>query len=333
MLLTPSFMMDLESRLQLISARAYEARNRDLWWSKVAKPRESKSKREVLTWLVDSGALNVEAVAGSVEFENLVFATHEYEHVFNAKGLEIPEHQFADLDGNGVDVVRQWATKKAADFAYEPQKRLAAAILANPTGYDGLSFFNPAHPVSGRAGDTSMGVYSNEIASKPIHATGGGAVSIDVAMANLGDAIATATALKAPDGSPRALRPAGLLVPGALATRATQMLGAKFVGATGSSDVEAVISSWNLGMPIVANELGAGYSGGSDTTYYLVMEEAVNDDLGAFVWSIREPLAIKYPSLTDSFYQESGLLRYIAKGRNAIVPGHPYLLIKVKAGA
>lgn len=320
--ISPAFLFDLESNLRVISSRSYEARNAKLWSPVVAKTKDSKSKREVLAWLLDSAKINVETTEGAVEFEDAIIRTTEFEHKFASAGLELFESQFTDLDGNGVDVATQWVSKMGAEFAYFPQKTLASAIKANPTSYDGKAFFANDHLVSGKAGDTSMGTYSNLLASKPIHGA-----DIEVAMSNLGSAIAAASEIKAPDGSPRALQPAALIVPPALATRATQMLGAKFVGATGSSDVEAVVSAWGLGMPRVATELGAAF-GGSDTDYYLVMTEAANDDLGAWAYSIREPFMIRYPSLTDSSYQESSKLKWITKGRNAIVPGHPFLMVK-----
>jgi hypothetical protein len=318
--------MDLESNLRVISSRAYEARNKTLWWDRVAKVKDSRSKREVLAWLLDSAKINVETTEGVVEFEDAVIRTTEFEHKFGTAGLELFESQFSDLDGNGIDIATQWANKMGAEFSYFPQRVLAQAINANPSAYDGQSYFSATHPVSGKAGDTSLGTYSNLIAAKPI----GGATTLDDAFKNLGSAIAAARKIKAPDGSPRALRPAALLVPGELGMRATQLLGAKFIGSTGSSDVEAVVSAWGLGQPLIADELGADF-GGSDSSYYLVMTEAANDDLGAWAYSIREPFAIRYPSLTDSLYQESSKLRWVTKGRNAIVPGHPFLMVKVTA--
>lgn len=325
---SPAFLMDLESNLRVIASRSYERRNAKLWWPVVAKLKESQSKREVLAWLLDSAKINVETAEGDVEYEDAIIRTSEFTHKFASAGLEVFESQFNDLDGNGVDVATQWSRKMGAEFAYFPQKTLAAAIKANPTAYDGKAFFAVDHPVSGKAGDTSMGIYANLFGSLPIEGA-----DLDVAADNLGKAIAAASEIKAPDGSPRALQPAALIVPPKLATRATQLLGAKFLGGTkGSSDFEAVVSAWNLGVPHVATELGAAF-GGSDTDYYLVMTEAGDDDLGAWAYSVREPFAIRYPSLTDSSYQEKSILKWITKGRNAIVPGHPFLMIKCRSAA
>lgn len=322
--LNPAFVSDLTTNLKVIASRSYEARNKDLWWQYVAAQKRSESKRQVLAWLLDHWKMHIETTDGQVEWEKAITRLHEYVHGFEAVGLELQESDFEDLDGQGVHVASEFVRKMGADFAYSPQRQLADAIKANPTAYDGQPFFSTSHPVSGKAGDLSLGVYSNLIASKPIDDT----VTIDVAKKNLGAAIAAARAIKAPDGAPRALRPVKLLVPGEMQTRATDLLGAKFIGAAGSTDHTAVISNWNLGTPLCADELGAAY-GGSATSYYLVMADATSDDLGAFVWSVRKDYSIQYPSLADAFYQESGKLRWTAKGRTALVPGHPFLLVKV----
>ncbi|MBN8609654.1 MAG: Mu-like prophage major head subunit gpT family protein [Deltaproteobacteria bacterium] len=322
MLLTASFMADFTTNLRAKAVKSYEARLRNLWWTKVASQTQSQTKREILGWLVNNGALSIDVSDGSTEFEDAVMNSFEFTHDFENKGLSLFESDFEDLDGQGINAATKFVTDLAAQFAYEPQRRLAKAMLANPVCYDGQTFFHAsAHPVSGRAGDTSMGTYGNIIASKPIDVS----VSIDVARTNLGAAIAAASAIKGPDGSPRNLQPTALLVPGALSTRALDLVGAKFLNAT---DHTPVAGAWNLGLPLVASELGAAF-GGSDTTYYLVMTDPATDDFGGFVWSTRKDFAIRYPSLSDSTYQEQNLLKWVARGRHAIVPGHPYALIRV----
>lgn len=326
MTMNPAFISDLTTNLKVISSRSYEARAKNLWWLKVAAQKRSTSKREVLAWLLDQWKLHSETTDGQVEFENAIARIHEFVHGFETTGIELFESDFEDLDGHGVQIATEFVRKMGSEFAYSPQRQLGAAINANPVCYDGQTFFHASHPVSGKAGDLSMGTYANLITAKPIDDS----VTIDVAKKNLGFAIAKASAIKAPDGSPRSLMPTGLLVPGAMVTRATDLLGAQFIGAAGSTDHKAVLSAWNLGLPLVANELGADF-GGSDTSYYLVMSEVGPDELGAFVWSVRKDYGIKYPSLQDALYQESNKLRWVAKGRTALVPGHPFLLVKCTA--
>lgn len=321
--LNPAFVSDLTTNLKVVASRSYEARNKDLWWTKVAAQKRSESKREVLAWLLDHWKLHIETTDGQIEWERAVTRLHEFTHGYETTGLELFESDFEDLDGHGVHIATEFVRKMGAEFAYSPQRQLAAAIIANPTGYDGVAFFHASHPVSGKAGDTSLGTYANLVASKPIDDS----VTIDIAKKNLGAAISAARAIKAPDGSPRALRPVALLVPGEMSTRAIDLLNARFIGSTGSNDHTAVISAWGLGQPLIADELGAAY-GGSATSYYLVMSDATSDDLGAFVWSVRKDYGIKYPSLQDAFYQESSKLRWSAKGRTALVSGHPFLMVK-----
>lgn len=321
--MNPAYLSDLTTNLRVVSNRSYEERNKGLWWQKVASPKRSESKRQVLAWLLDQFKLNLESTEGQVEFEKAIVRLAEYEHGFETDGLELSESDFEDLDGVGVDFATAFCRKMGAEFAYSPQRQVAAMLNANPTAYDGQAFFSTAHPVSGKAGDLSMGTYSNLYASKPIH----DAVTIEVAKANLGSVIAQARAIKSPDGGPRSLKPVGLIVPSEMTTRATDLLGARFIGSAGSQDHQATISAWGLGTPIVGDELGAAF-GGSATSYYLVMADTLSDDLGAFVWSVRKDYRIKYPTMQDALYQESGKLRWVAQGRTALAPGHPFLMVK-----
>jgi len=324
MLLNPSFMADFTTNLQVVSDRSYQNRSKNMWWDKVATKRRSSNKREILGWLLNQWKLHQEATDGNVEFEDAIQRVIAYEHKFDKEGLELFKSDFEDMDGNGVNIATDFVAKMGAEFAYDPQRRLAKLMISNPNAYDGLSFFNAAHPVSGKAGDTSMGTYSNVISAKPIDTS----VTVDVARMNLGSAVFQATAIKAPDGSPRGMQPVGLLVPGALATRASDLLGAKFIGGSGSTDNQPVLTAWNLGMPLVSNELGAAY-GGSDVNYYLILTDTNVNEIGAFIWSVREDYSIKYPTLQDALYQEANKLRWVAGGRTQLVPGHPFALVKV----
>lgn len=326
----PAFVSDLTTNLKVIANTSYEARNRNLWWTRVAAQKRSESKKEVVAWLLDQWKLRNEDTDGQVEFERIVARTHEYVHGFESTAIELFESDFEDLDGHGVQVATAFARKMGAEFAYSPQRQLAAQIISNPTCYDGQSFFSASHPVSGKATDLSLSTYSNLITGKPIFATDG-SVNIDTAKANLGYCLAKARTMKSPDGGPRSLTPAGLLVPSEMATRAADLLGARFIGASGSTDHTAALNVWGLGgLPIVADELSAD-AGGSATTFYILMTETTSDDLGAFVWSVRKDYAIKYPSYQDALYQESGKLRFVAKGRTGLVTGHPFLMVKCTA--
>src|SRR5690348_9288842 len=100
--ITPQFLFDLESNMRLISANEYQRLTRELWWQRVAKVMTSGSKKERLTWLLDTAKIERTAKGGGqVTFEDIVSRTTEYENENASAGLEVKKEQLEDLDGNG----------------------------------------------------------------------------------------------------------------------------------------------------------------------------------------------------------------------------------------
>lgn len=338
--LTPSYLFDLESNMRVITATDYQRLNSNTWWRSVAKPATSGASKERLIWLLDTARIQRTGHGGNIEFEDLVSQTQELEHLNAAAGLEIRREQFEDTDGNGVNFATQWARQIGAYAAYWPQKMTAQAILANPTTYDGLSYFNAAHPLNPY--NTSAGTYANVFTGAASGIYPGaipiGSGTVDVAVANLAKAIAYVSAIKMPNGEdPRFLRLAGIMVPPALTARAQQLTNAKFIAQAaasggGSGDVEAVIRNFGFGQPIEAPELSSAFSGGSDTTYYLLMEDILTSDMGAFTYSEREAFAVLYYGpQSDADLARRRKLQWTTEGRNVLKAGHPYLCFQCKA--
>jgi len=344
--LTPEFVFSLESNMRLVSNQEFDRLSKESYWQMIAKTLQSSAKKERISWLLDSASLNDYVEEGNVEFEEMVALTTEYESKHVTKGLRVNRSKFEDLDGNGVQLATNWTRQQSALFAYWPQKQLAKAILSGETteAYDGENYFSDAHP--NNPFDDAAGTYSN------IHTAGSGAgacpiddsVSLEEAMENLGKLIAYIEgAIKMPNGEdPRMLRVARLVVPPRMKVRAQQLTNAKFIaqdskgGGGGSADVEAVISNWELSPPIVARELGSAF-GGSDTSFYLLCENILTSELGAFTYVQREPFSITYytgrggGTGVDAILDRANELEWHSRGRNVIGLGHPFLMHLCKA--
>jgi phage major head subunit gpT-like protein len=339
--ITPEFMFDLESNMRLISERDYNRLTSNLWWNKIAKEMPSQSKTERINWLLETAKIE-ETIkgGGQAKFDEIVSRTTEYDNTNAAAGLKIKKEQLEDLDGNGVQLATHWSSQMGAYAAYWPQKSVANAIKANPVGYDGVTYFNGAHPLN--PFDTGAGTYAN------LHKTAGGAtgagakpidtsVSVDAAVNNLADVLAYIATIKNANGEdPRMLRIAHLFVPPALTARAQQITNAQFIAQAassggGSANVEAVIRNFGLGQPVEVTELGAAF-GGSDTTYYLGVQDIVSNELGAFVYVNREPFSIVFHGeMTDAELARKREFQWTTEGRNKVHPGHPYLLHECRA--
>ncbi len=338
--LTPSFFFDLESRMRLISSQEFQRLLAELWAPKIMKTMPSGSRKERLIWLLDTASIE-RAEDGQVEFEDIVSRTVEYEVEFATKGLLLKKSQLEDLDGNGVALAAHWSRQMGAQSAYWPQKVLSAAIRDNPEAYDGEAFFSLEHPVN--PFNTGAGTFANLFTGAvdgiypgalPIDAA---TVTVDEAVQNIAKALAYVASLKMPNGEdPRKLKLGSLFVPPALVSRAQQITNAKFIAqaagdAAGSADVEAIVRNWGLGQPVMCEELGSAF-GGSDTSYYLGMQNMTSDELGAWLYIDREPFAVTYHGpQTDADLARKREFQWTIAGRNTVQPGHPYLMFRADA--
>lgn len=309
----------------------------------------------MLSWLLSTGTLEeVAHDGGEVAYDTLMRAQTSFENKFVRKGLKVKYEEFEDLDGGavmlsggklagraGFDAISKWTRDVTAHAAYWPQQKLAEAIIANPTAYDSKAFFATDHPVN--PVDASFGTFANDFTGGASGAYPGAlpidtSVTAEVALNNLAKAIAYVRGfIKMPNGVLlRKLRVTGIMVPPELAVRATQLTSAKFItqsAASGalSGDIEGIVSYLNLGVPVIADELGAAM-GGSATTYYLIVQELSSPQMGAFVYSNRESVAITYVGPeTDAELARARELQWIAQGRNAVAPGHPFQLFRCRA--
>jgi len=345
--LTPEFLFDLESNLRVISEKEFERLLSNLWWQQVGKVMPSGAKKERINWLLDTAKIERPLGSrggGQAIFEDIVMQTVEYENENAVGGLELKKEQLEDLDGNGVQLATHWARQMGAQAAYWPQKEIAKAIRANGLTYDGLPMFsdfsaqhpvNPFKPAGASFANHLTGAPSGIFPGfVPVHATGAGAVTVDVAIDNINLALAYIASIKMPNQEdPRMLKLSGILHPPNLTARMQQITKAQFIaqGAAtggGAADVSAIIKNFGFGTPLEAPELGSAF-GGSDTDYYLLVQEITSNELGAFVYVDREPFGmIFHGPQTDAQLARMKKLQWLTEGRNVVGNGHPYLIFK-----
>ena len=268
----------------------------------------------------------------------------------------------------------------------------AGAVDGSATAYDGCPFFcSPGstgtnavtgesyavgHPVN--PFKTTSGHYFNDLTGSPqtITDTNGSTISypgtlpidetvtIDQALENLGKIIAFISTVKMPNGvDPRFLSPAYIMAPPRMAPRLRLLLNAKIAGfgvkngtGGGSADVEALITGWGLGKPIIVQEFQAAMSyaakipfviaangnvsyfdktcTGSDTTFYVVCQEAATTQLGAFLYLVGDPFRVTYytgdsgGTGMDAIIDRLNELEYHVQGLVSTGLGHPYSVFR-----
>lgn len=346
-ILTQSFVFDLETNMRVITENAYDTLNAELYWSDFCKTLPSKSAKEIFTWLISTAKIEDTGVeGGKAIFEDMITQQTTFQNRNAFAGLRLKRQQLEDLDGGGIDAAAKWSTDVGAYMAYWPQKQFANALkngaAAGSETYDGLTFFHAAHFVNGV--DNSAGTFANLWTGGASGTTPGAlpidnSVTDDVALANLGKAVAYIKSIKMPNGEdPRHLKPTTLIVPPELETRARLLTSAKFIAKAaasggGSADVEAVIKGLNFDI-VVADELSGFESG---TTYFIACRElAAASQLGAFVYVDREPFKITYytgqggGTGADAELDRKDELEWHCKGRNVLGYGHPFLMFKCK---
>lgn len=384
--ITPSFVMQYERRMRAITETEYVRRlaARNTWWNKVARLTPIEGKTERMTWFLDTATIEPigPTGVGSLDFEGLVTQTAEYPTFKHGKGIRIQRDQLEDLDGTGLNQAAKWSENIGNETAYYPQRLFSQLVLngaatdGSANAYDGVPFFaDQSNPHPNNPFNTPAGYYANWLhgGASTIPGSGGGtipypgalaideSVTTDVAVSNLGKAIAYIASLKMPNGiDPRFLTPKYILAPPRLAPRVRQITDAKFIAQAaatggGGADVTALIEGWGLGTPVIAQELAAStnYSfpmpfmatggnvsfknetvTGSDTTWYMVCEEMQTTQLGGLLFVQRKPFKVNYytgdagGTGLDAILDRLDEFEYHVKGRMSAQYGHPYSIFR-----
>jgi phage major head subunit gpT-like protein len=342
-MLTPVWLADLESNMRVIQEDDYAALAATTWWSDVAKVVPSRSKRELIHWLLSTAYLEDGGPSGgNVQYDEIESTYAEVKNRFAVRGLEIAKSELEDLDGNGVDAARKWASDMGQAFACFPQQQVSELLIngqdsSYAKGYDGKALFATDHPIN-PVSDNGL-TYKNYFTGAdalPIDSS----VTVEEALVNLSSLYGQMAAITQPNGKyPRRLRPFKILVSPALFPRAAMLSQATLIAMAagsaaaqgGSGDVSDFVKAMNYGTPVQCDELGAAV-GGSDTTYYVVFAPmgAPKSTLGPIVYTQREPFTIVYHGpQTSADLARKMSFQWTATGRNGIGPGHGYLIAKV----
>lgn len=343
---TPELLFNVENKMRIISNQEYGRLTKDLVWTQIAREMPSTSRKEQLTWLLDTAKINyVDELGGTQRFEDMISNTTEFVSKTATGGLELQKTEFEDDDGGGINAAAEWSRQIAAQGAYWPQKQVMKAVRdgdqSTSLAYDATVFFSASHPLN--PFNTVLGTYANIFTGAASGAYPGAcpidtSVTADVALANLQKVEAYVHSIKMPNGEdPRKLRVRTIIGPPAMRGRLAQLTDAKFIaqagtGGAGSADVIAQISSLGLAAPLIVDELAQGFTNGSDTSYYLLAESIASDTLGGLIYVNREPFGIVYnDGMTDAQLRRANMLQWTTLGRNVVAYGHPYLIFKVKA--
>lgn len=343
--ITPSFIFDLESRMRVIAQTEYDRLTARMHWPKFMKEVDSKSRRELLFWLLETAQIE-RTEEGNIEFEDLVTNQTEYEAEYASKGLKVVRSKFEDLSngiqgGEGIRMASGWTRQITAQSTYWPEEQAYKALKLGTSalGYDGVAFFSASHPIN--PFDSVLGDYKNLWTNST--STGGSLGvklddrhSLDTAFKSFAEIRAAIASIPMANGSqPRKLKPVAFICPPRMTERLVMLGGARFIGMDGSTDVAQMAALWGLAPPMEAEELGAAF-GGADTDCYLVTQDITSDELGGLVYVKREPFAIQYYSGhdgsstgLDAMLNRARELEWHVQGRNVVGYGHPYLIHKL----
>jgi hypothetical protein len=371
--LTADFLFSIEKKMKSFNERNYMRMlsSENVWWPKLMRldPFEGKSQR--VNFLLDSASIEQLSAndggesGGSINFDEIQTITTEYFPAYHARGYKIGKLKYLNwlAGSNGqLDPVVKWAGAVGTYGAYYPQRLLAQLIQngANITGYDGVSFWNTAHPVHPAV--PGLGSYANVFTGAASGAYPGAcpiddSVTFDVALVNLSKVLSYIVgSIVQPNGAgdPRLLEPAFLVYPPRMAARVETLLNASFLpvaatGGAGAAQVTEFFRKFRLVEPIMAKELGSAitytYMGptgsivttsGSDTTYYVVCREAAETELGAFLLNQRLPFTMHTytgdggTGGIDAILGRSQDLEWHYDGWLAANVGHPYGIFQCK---
>lgn len=371
---TADFLFSIEKRAVAFNEYNYNRLLVDAWYPKVIKERNFDTKSERLTWMFDTASIDQltpqdGGETGSIgTFDELATVTTEFFPAMFGRGFKMGRLRFENfVNGSSgqLDPLGKWAAGVGAYGAYLPQRQVAQLLLngANITGYDGVPFWSTSHPVHPLI--PALGTYANDFTSSASGAYPG-AVPIDdsqtfeTALTNLAKVLSyIATAVLQPNGNgdPRMLVPKFLLHPTRMAPRVNALLDAAFLPVSansggGAADVRPYLKRFRMIEPVEAKELGAAISytipfgaatglsstvSGSDTTYYIVCEEASMTELGAIIVSTRKPFAMTTfagdggPTSVDAVLGRSSDIESHYKAWLGFNPGHPYTIFRCRA--
>ncbi len=338
MKLTPELIVSFETEVKGLVTGNWSRVTANLMWDRIMKFRPGGTKREILTWLLETAQIYPEGDGGNKRFDDMVAATQTLEHAHAGNGLrltadEIKDNVMKDNPSVGaMDYASKWAKDTGAAAGYYPQKALFDLILAGTTatGYDDVAFFSDAHPVN--PSSPGGATYSNHIASVPLVVTSGASEqdNLLIGRKNLGKALAAVRKQRFVNGVPRFLIPTTLCVQSDYSDYATLLVNAGVIGQTTNTSAADPKNPTKKLEVIACPELDGETAG----TYYIGVEDMLSDELGAFAFSELEAFAMQtYGPMTEAALGRMKQFEWELDGRNTALYGHPYMFYRCKPGA
>lgn len=325
MKITPAWVATFETNVQTFIVDAWKRVEKNLIWDKMMDVRSSVTLRELYFWLVETAQIYDEKQGGNKRYDDLAATFYEIDNSNSGAGLVLTKNELEDnmmaspaMRGMpALDYAANWAKQIGGAGAYWPQQQMFALIAGGKTttiGYDGVTYFNAAHPINPVAG-TGAGTYSNLLTALPL-AT---AANIQTAAANINSAVASMRGLKQPNGKFRMLRPRVLLHDPSNLYTVNQLLDSKFFNAS-----ENVLT--RLGIePVCADELSV------EAGVWYLGAELMPGEGGPFIFQEREPYYLtSYTADSQVELNRRKQFEWLYDGRNAAAPGHPYLFFRIE---
>lgn len=283
-------------------------------WQEVAEVKTSVSREQRYVWVANISGFRPWKQGTDRVFNNLsgrvyVLGNNHYENSVEVGGDDVNDDQL----GIYSDSMRLLGVNAGC----QPDQLLwntVEACVSTVVGYDGVTFYSNAHPVS--LDDPGKGTYTNYFAT----ATGD---ARPLSAANFAYARTALQSMKLENGLPMALGKITMTVPPALRTTAEQILNlGMFAPATGYGAVAAQASD-NI-LKGAANIVVSPYLT-STTRWFLTVELA---GLKPFIMQQRQPP--KFTPLispTDANVFNLNVLRYGADVRNNVGVSLPQLSV------
>ena len=239
-------------------------------WPSIATRQPSSSARNIYPTMIDPAVVREwsegERVVNQLVLEGQVVTNKLWELTYGIRRTDL------DDDMTGAVQMALSRVRSGAQKYVRFADRLVFNILKdNGVCLDGLALFHATHKVN--PVDAASATFSN---------TAAGALT----PANLAAAKAAMLQFKLPDGDPANENPSVIVVPPALETIAKKIAGADVI--VYDSGVAAQESNIYKGdyTVVVVPQLGAAFTGGSDTAWYLA--DANDPEDRALIWQERE---------------------------------------------
>ena len=333
--ITPEWVGSFQTGLRFRIQNGWDRVIKNLMWDEVMEVYPSQTLTEVHIWLLETANIHEYDLGGIQVFDNVVGQKQEITNKDSGTALRLTKNEIEDnvFRRNGMnmvtmDVAGKWADQIGKASAYRPQKQMFRVIKNGETTsfracYDGKALFAQDHPVNPY--DPSSGQYSNLLTGASSGAYPGACpitgVTLEQAVDNFSKAIGYTQTLKQPNGEPRMLRVRAVLGGPDMKERLPAVVESKFYGRDGST--EGMVSKWGINA-IICDELT------TPDEYYLVCEVILGEG-GPIIWQERQGYVLtSYTPATQWELQQRKEFTWDYEGRNECVPGHPYLIFKVK---